>query len=96
MLQQLDLSQRSLGQDLLAEDIGDLLDGDALVRRVVGRSAGRKCQLHPSPTAKSVDIPDDAVGTLAQLLGHIVPLVDNELLVEDLEDFAALQVRHGG
>ena len=31
MLQQLYLPKRSLGQDLLAEDIGDLLDGDALV-----------------------------------------------------------------
>jgi hypothetical protein len=41
-------------------------------------------------------IPDDTVGTLAQFLGHIVPLVDNELLIEDLEHFAALEVRHGG
>lgn len=39
MLQQLDLAQGALGQDLLAEDIGDLLDGDALARRVVGRGA---------------------------------------------------------
>lgn len=30
MLQELDLSQGSLGQDLLAEDIGDLLDGYSL------------------------------------------------------------------
>lgn len=39
MLQQLDLAQGALGQDLLAEDIGDLLDGDALSCRVVGRGA---------------------------------------------------------
>lgn len=32
VLQQLDLSQRPLGQDLLAEHIGDLLDGDAFTR----------------------------------------------------------------
>lgn len=30
MLKQLDLSQRTLGQNLFAEDVGDLLDGDAL------------------------------------------------------------------
>ena len=29
MLQQFDLSQGALSQDLLAEDVGDLLDGDA-------------------------------------------------------------------
>lgn len=36
MLKQLDLSQGPLGQDLLAEDIGDLLDGDALAGLDVG------------------------------------------------------------
>jgi hypothetical protein len=36
MLKQLDLSQSPLGQDLLAEDIGDLLDGDALAGLDVG------------------------------------------------------------
>ena len=35
VLQQLDLAQGALGEDLLAKDIGDLLDGDALVRLVV-------------------------------------------------------------
>jgi len=43
MLQQLNLSQRALGQDLFAEDVGDLLDGDAFARCVVRRSAERKC-----------------------------------------------------
>jgi hypothetical protein len=41
VLEQLDLAQGALGQDLLAEDIGDLLDGDALVGLVVdGRALG--------------------------------------------------------
>lgn len=31
MLEELDLAQSALGKDLLAEDIGDLLDGDAFV-----------------------------------------------------------------
>lgn len=39
---------------------------------------------------------NDTVSTLSQLFGHIVPLVDNKLLVEDLEHFAALKIRHGG
>ena len=39
VLQQLDLAQGALGQDLLAEDIGDLLDGNAFARRVVGGRA---------------------------------------------------------
>jgi len=43
-------------------------------------------------------VPDDTVCTLSQLLGHIVTLVDDELLIEDLEDLAALEIgsRHGG
>lgn len=41
-------------------------------------------------------IPDNAVGALAQLLGHSVSLIDNEFLVENLEDLAALEVGHGG
>jgi hypothetical protein len=39
MLQQLDFSQRTLGKNLLAEDVGDLLDSNTLTGRVVGRSA---------------------------------------------------------
>jgi len=34
--------------------------------------------------------PDDAISTLSQLLGYIVPLVYNELLVEDLEHLTTL------
>jgi len=79
MLQQLDLPQRPLGQNLLAEDIGHLLDRDTFPRLVVGGGA------------------DDAVGALAQLFGDGVALVDDEVLVEDFEDFAALEggVAHG-
>lgn len=41
VLQQLDLTQSALGQDLLAENIGDFLDRDAFARLVVGgRAAG--------------------------------------------------------
>lgn len=80
VLQQLDLSQRPLGEDLLAEDIGDLLDGDALTSLVVRGSN------------------DDAVGALTELFGDGVALVDDEVLVEDFEDLAALErgVAHGG
>lgn len=38
MLQELDLAQSALGQNLLAEDIGDFLDGNTLVGLVVDRS----------------------------------------------------------
>lgn len=40
VLQQLDFSQGALGQDLLAEHIGDLFDGDALARYIVGGRTG--------------------------------------------------------
>ena len=38
MLQKLDFSQRSLRQDLLAEDICDFLDSDTFPSLAVGRS----------------------------------------------------------
>ena len=38
VLQKLDFSQRSLRQDLLAEDICDLLDSDTFPSLTVGRS----------------------------------------------------------
>lgn len=65
VLEQLDLAEGALGEDLLAEDVGDLLDGDALAGLVVGsRAAGhkvsggvrglcarrtRRCRRHPDP-----------------------------------------------
>lgn len=43
------------------------------------------------PKVDEVDcVPNYTVGTLTQLLGHIVSLVNDELLVEDLEHFTAL------
>jgi hypothetical protein len=39
VLQQLNFAQGALGEDLLAEDVGDLFDGDALARLVVGGCA---------------------------------------------------------
>ena len=73
VLEQLQFTQRPLRQNLLAEDIGDFLDGDALARLVVRGGA------------------DDPVRALAQLFGHGVAFVDDEVLVEDFEDLAALQ-----
>jgi len=46
VLEQLDLSQCALGQDLLAEDVGDLLNSDALASLDVGGGTreGQQCQ----------------------------------------------------
>ena len=42
MLEKLDLAQGALGQNLLAKNIGDLLDGDALVGLVVNGGTERR------------------------------------------------------
>lgn len=76
MLQQLHFSQGTLGQDLLAEHIGDLLDSNALAGLAIGGGA------------------DNTICTLTQLFRHRVPLVDDELLVEDLERLASIEVTH--
>lgn len=130
VLQQLNLSQRSLGQDLLAEDVCDLLDGDALATLVVGGrtrsgiaiSIGSKVGSTPGSyhTIPYAPWPSSAEGkyvsaTLTwrgtpmrgsrsqnsaeralwlypniRTFCHIVPLVDDKLLVEHLEDLAVV------
>jgi hypothetical protein len=40
------------------------------------------------------DIPDNTICALTELLGDSVALVDDEVLVEDLEDLATLEIRH--
>lgn len=103
VLKELDLTQSALGQDLLAEDIGNLLDRDAFVALVVDSSAVRLHEqslanglpMHMSPAAwDTIHSPHDTVGSLAQLFGHGVALVHDEVLVEDLEDLSTLQIRH--
>lgn len=99
VLEKLDFTQGTLGQDLLAEDIGNLLDGDTLVALVVDSGAVRthkqlSVDVHPkhkSPAAWHTSYsPHDTVGSLAKLLGDGVALVHNEVLVEDLEDLSTL------
>lgn len=89
MLKQLDLAQGALGQDLLTEDVGDLLHGNTLASLDIGGSAGKRLVCSTAPQEPS-NPPDNTVCTLAQLLGDIVLFVDDEILVEDLEDLAAL------
>jgi hypothetical protein len=86
VLQQLDLTQRALGEDLLAEYIGDLLDGHAFAGLVVGCcTAGTHYQRFGGAMSGCDRVlPDDAVRALTKLLGHVVSLVDDEFLVEDL------------
>lgn len=114
MLEELDLAQGALGQDLFAEDIGDLLDGNSLVRLGVHGGAVEETGLAwimkdrmpyaDAPKAEAAkqeqkreraDIPDNAVSSLAELLGDGVALVDNEVLVKDLEDLATHEISHG-
>lgn len=42
----------------------------------------------------SVDLPHNSVRALAKLFGHIVALIDDEILIEYLEDLSALKICH--
>jgi hypothetical protein len=61
MLEELDLAQSALGQNLFAENIGDLLDGDTLVCCIVnggavkesGESAGSRNILRACACSKN-------------------------------------------
>ena len=39
-------------------------------------------------------LPYYAIGSLPKLLCYVVSLINNEVLIEDLEDFATLEVSH--
>lgn len=43
---------------------------------------------------KNLFLPDYAIGSLAKLLGNIVTFINDKVLVEDLEDLAALEISH--
>ncbi len=45
-------------------------------------------------TTRLSDAPYYAISSLAQLLCNVISLVNDEVLVEDLEDLAALKVSH--
>jgi hypothetical protein len=92
VLQQLDLPQRTLGQNLLAKNIRDLFDGHAFSSLDVGGSAVGAVSLpltSKREAAPKRGSPNNAICTLSKLFGHIVALVDYKFLVEDLEDLAA-------
>ena len=57
VLQQLDLAQGTLREDLLAEDIGDLLDGHTFAGLVVGGSAVRRISICMSAQVPREDRP---------------------------------------
>lgn len=78
VLEELDLAQRSLGQDLFAEYVGDFLDGNAFAGLGIGCGTGREgcwvqfiCSIthtpaYPCPVIHNmVDLPDNTVGTLS-------------------------------
>jgi hypothetical protein len=103
VLQQFDLAQCALGKNLFAEDIGDLLNGDTLVRLVVHGSTVRsrnvsngsaKIKTFSKDLRISGLVPDNAISALAKLLCDGVALIDDEVLVEHLEHLAALKVSH--
>ena len=48
----------------------------------------RRVSAISKPQKREEYLPDNPVGTLAELLRNIVPFIHNELLVEDLEDLA--------
>lgn len=84
MLQQLQFSQCSLSQNLLAKHVRDLFYRYALARGVVLRGA-----IHPDLSVSGSTaythvrsaIPDDAISALSEFLGHIVPLQIPEISV---------------
>lgn len=46
-------------------------------------------------SAGNMDSPDNSISSLAEFLGDCVALIDYKVLVEDLEYFSSLEIRHG-
>jgi hypothetical protein len=95
MLQQLYLSQRTLRQNLLAENIGDLLNRNSLLGLGIRSRAGRQelVGAQQNNTGKE-HIPNNSISTLTKLLRHRISIIDNEVLVENLEHLSAYEVCH--
>jgi hypothetical protein len=101
MLQQLDLSQRALCENLLGEDIRNLFDCDTFVGLSIRGGAGEyRCQQRFKTEevrlaqSQMADLPNNTVRTLTKLLGHGVPLINDEVLVEDLKDLPPCEICH--
>lgn len=102
VLEELYLAQCSLGQNLLAEYIGNLLDSDTLIGLVIhsGTIEVESRMISPNPiqrsknaqqrSASQIDSPDNTIGALTQLFGNRIALVNDKVLVEDLEGLATL------
>ena len=69
MLQQLNLAQSTLGQDLFAKDIGDLLDSDALAGRIMNGGAMR--QRRESALAQQLRVRGDSKKAQSRLSGGL-------------------------
>lgn len=94
VLEELDLSQRPLGENLLAEDIGHFLDSNPF--SVLGVCGCAACVSVACQFVVALDLPDDTICTLTQLFRNCVSLIDHKILIEDLEHFAPTHVGHGG
>ena len=70
-----------------------LLNGECLCQHAAGGKGGRERGVSQKTAAR---IPDNAVSSLAQLLGDSISLVDDEVLVKHLEHLTALEISHGG
>ena len=90
--EEFDLSQSSLGKNLLAEDVGHLLDSNTFSILAVGGRA--ILGLAVSMPLVCADLPDNTIRSLAQLFCHGVSVVHDEILVKYLEDLPATQVTH--
>lgn len=72
-LQELDLTKRTLAQDLFGEDVGDFLDGNVVA------VALRRAELGQT---------DYAVSTMTYFLDDLESLVNNKVLAVDLVDLS--------
>jgi hypothetical protein len=94
MLEELDLSQRTLCQDLLAENIGHLLDRNAFLGLGIRRGTAEIIESGYALSGKCDSLPDNTISTLPKFLCDGVSLVDDEVLVEDLEDLSSYEICH--
>ena len=99
MLQEFNFTEGTFGQDLLAEDIGDLLDCNSVACSIICSSAVDRSVSGGTWTEEKCNSgvrhsPDDAVCALTKLFRYGVPVINDEILIEDLEVLAALKLCH--
>jgi hypothetical protein len=94
VLQELNLSQCTLSQNLLAEDISDLLDRNTFLGLSIRRGTVEKIESAYALSRACDGVPDNTISTLTKLLCDRVSFINDKVLVKNLKHLSSYEICH--